>query len=519
MLELIKNMHSDYHIVTSKDADECERFAATELAKYLYASTLASIPYFSDKCDKRGKEILIGKDARGISPFLDFSDLSDEGFIIQVINDDLVLAGKTPRATLYAVYHFLEETIHFRCFTSTCESYDHLEELIIEEPSIKFDFPFEYREAYFTDAWKTNFASKNALNSNLADLGPRYGGKTKWYNFHHSFADLVSPKEYFETHPEYFSLIDGKRIKEHTELCLTNPDVFNLALNKLRTWIKENPECKVFSVAQDEWMGHFTRMACECENCKKIDDENESQSGTIINFVNKIAREIKKEYPDKLIHTFAYQYSRKAPKVVKPDDNVIVRLCNIECSWAKPLAQSAKENPNGRDALFLSDLKKWSEITKRLYIWDYAVNYRNYLLPFPNIRSMAQNIKLYREYNVKGVLMEGNFSQGGKGYMDELKSYITARLLKNPDYDLDLLISEFCFGYYGQAAPYIINYINLWEDAIPEYELWLYDDSDHPLFTDERLAKAGEILNNALKAVRDNVTYFERVNTVFIINI
>ena len=112
------------------------------------------------------------------------------------------------------------------------------------------------------------------LNSNLADLSNKHGNKVKWFNFHHSFSDLINPKDYFDTHPEYFSLIDGKRIKEHTELCLSNPDVFKLCLDKLRCWIINNPECDIFSVAQDEWMGHFIKMACECENCKKIDDEN-----------------------------------------------------------------------------------------------------------------------------------------------------------------------------------------------------------------------------------------------------
>ena len=177
------------------------------------------------------------------------------------------------------------------------------------------DFSFEYREAYFTDAFNGDFAAKNMLNSNLADLSNKHGNKVKWFNFHHSFSDLINPKDYFDTHPEYFSLIDGKRIKEHTELCLSNTDVFKLCLEKLRTWIINNPECDIFSVAQDEWMGHFIKMACECENCKKIDDENNSQSGSIITFVNKLCNALQEEFPNKLIHTFAYQYSRNSKKI------------------------------------------------------------------------------------------------------------------------------------------------------------------------------------------------------------
>ena len=48
-------------------------------------------------------------------------------------------------------------------------------------------------------------------------------------------------------------------------------------------------------------MGHFIKMACECENCKKIDKENNSQSGSIITFVNKLATALQEEFPNKFL--------------------------------------------------------------------------------------------------------------------------------------------------------------------------------------------------------------------------
>ena len=114
-----------------------------ELTKYIYASSGCPIPYFSDKCAKRSKEILVGKDARGISNKLDFTSLSDEGFIIKEIDGDLVIAGKTPRGTMYGVYHLLEILINFRCFTSTCEKFDKKDKIEFDGKEIKFDFPFE----------------------------------------------------------------------------------------------------------------------------------------------------------------------------------------------------------------------------------------------------------------------------------------------------------------------------------------------------------------------------------------
>lgn len=498
-ITIINNKTTNYHIVHSKDSSECERHACSELQKYLYESLGFPIPIFSDKCDKRSNEILIGN-ARDNNEYLSLEKASDETFLIKEKEGDIIICGKTPRGTLYGVYKFLEEFIGFRCFSDECETFDKLSKLSIEKNYfLKQDFSFEYREVYFTKAFDGDFASKNMLNSNLAHLGSVHGNNIKWFNFHHSFSDLINPNEYFDEHPEYFSLIDGKRTKEHTELCLSNKDVFDICLNKLRKWIIDNPECKIFSVAQDEWMGHFVKMACECDECKKIDLENNSQSGSIITFVNKLAKEIKKEFPDKLIHTFAYQYSRKTPTNVVPLENVIVRLCNIECSWSKPIEVHAKNNPESESAKFYEDLINWGKITNRLYIWDYAVNFRNYLLPFPNLHTIEQNIALYRKSNVKGVLMQGNFSFGGGGYLDELKSYITARLLRDDAKPLEELINEFCVNFYGkEASKYIIEYIYLWENQVKDYDLWLYDDADSKMFNDDIINKSFNLLNNAL---------------------
>ena len=509
--EIIKKEQSLYHIVHSKDSTECERFASAELQKYLYKSLNCPLPIFSDKCQSRGKEILIG-DARGNNIGNLLKGMSKEAYIIKEVDKNIILSGNSPRAILYSVYRFLEEFVGFRCFASDCEKVDKIDILEIEEGfEMIQDFSFEYREAYFTDAFTADFASKNMLNSNLADLSNRRGGKTKWFNFHHSFSDLVNPNEYYDEHPEYFSLVDGVRIKEHAELCLSNPEVFEIALAKLKKWIIENPDCEIFSVAQDEWMGHFIKMACECEKCKEIDDENGSQSGSIITFVNKLLDAIRKDFPDKLIHTFAYQYSRKTPSKVIPDKNLIVRLCNIECSWAKSILEESNDNPGGRGDLFFQDLVNWSKITNRLYIWDYAVNFRNYLLPFPNLRTMEKNIELYRQYNVKGVLMQGNFSHGGKGYLDELKSYITAHLLRDDHKDLNYYIKEFCDNYYGiNASKYIIDYINLWEDSVSGYDLWLYDDADHPMFSDEVISKAKNLIEKAFNSESDEI-YIKRI--------
>ena len=57
----------------------------------------------------------------------------------------------------------------------------------------------------------------------------------------HSLYDVVSPSLY-DTHPEYFSEIEGKRIQprsEGTQLCLTNPELPYHAINSLNRLIQK----------------------------------------------------------------------------------------------------------------------------------------------------------------------------------------------------------------------------------------------------------------------------------------
>lgn len=507
MHTIIDNNTCSYHIVGSQKSAEAERFAASQLQKYIYESTNTFIPYFSDKCPKRGSEIIIGHQTRDAKRFCtneELSALGEEGFVIKSINDDILITGNTPRSILYGVYFFLEKFLGFRAFTKDVEKIDYMDSLVVPELCIVEKPDFEYRDAYFRFAFDGGFASKNRLNSTLADISEAQGDRFKFYNFHHSFDDLVPKNEYFETHPEYYSLIDGER--KATQLCLSNPDVLEIATKKVFEWIKENPGCRVFSVAQNDEVTDNPRY-CECELCKKIDEYEQSPSGSIINFVNKIAERVEKEYPDIIIHTFAFTYSRIAPKHIKPRKNVIVRLCNIECQWGKSFRELQTDAMAEKSHEFIENIKDWTNISDRVYLWDYAVNFSNYLQPFPNLYQMADNIRLYKELGVNGVLEQGNFSYGGGAALDELKSYLIAKLLWNSKLDTKEIIDEFINAVYGKGAPYIREYIELATKTVSDYKMTLYDFPDAPYITDEFIKKSDELFDMAEKSESGDVLW------------
>jgi alpha-glucuronidase len=127
-INIIINQKTNYHIVHSKESTECERYACSELQKYLYQSLNYPVPIFSDKCPKRGPEILIGN-ARNNNYMKLLEGKTKEAFLIKEVDENIIITGNSPRAILYGVYKFLEEFIGFRCFTKDCETYEKLEEL------------------------------------------------------------------------------------------------------------------------------------------------------------------------------------------------------------------------------------------------------------------------------------------------------------------------------------------------------------------------------------------------------
>ncbi len=491
---IVKNNRSPYHIVGSFFADECERFAASELQKYIYQSTNTLVHYFSDICEKRSVEILIGyeaRDARSYIPVNEVENLHDEGFIIRTFEDGtIIILGKTSRGTLYGVYEFLERFLGFRKYTKDVEKVDTMTDLVLDDVNIVQNPDFEYRDAYFRGAFDGGFASKNRLNTSVADISREKGSNMKFYSAHHTFESLLPSKQYFSQYPAFYAEIEGERTP--SQPCLSNPEVVETIARNLLDTIEKNPHVKVYSVAQNDNYGY-----CRCEKCRVIDEREGSPSGSIITFVNKIAEIVEKKYPDILIHTFAYQYSRIAPRYVKPHKNIIVRLCNIECNWSEPMEVLAKNQKEKNVIEFLKNIEDWTAICDRVYIWDYAVNFSNYCLPFPNFYQMAENIRLYKKMGVKGVLQQGNFSYGGGVAMDDLKAYLVSKMLWNSGNDADTVIDEFLNGMYGKGAPYIKEFITLSSEVVKGHAMRLYDYADSPYFTDELVAKFDNLFNMA----------------------
>lgn len=500
---LSRNGVTECIIVQASDATEPEKYAAKELVDYLYQITGAEFMVRSDLDCMAASRIVVGPGSLSRNTLgKDLVDnLGKEEFIIKTVGNDLYLVGGRPRGTLYAVYHLLDNILGVRWWAPGATYVPSKPNLTIDSIDLRLEPCFESRDPFLTTAWNKEWAVRNRTNG-TAKPDAAHGGYVSYGSyFCHTFNALIPPDKYFDSHPEWFSMIDGKRVKEESQLCLTNPEVKKFMTEQVLAALKADPDMQIISVTQNDNLEGY----CRCPDCRKVDEEEDSHSGTMIRFVNEIAEAVEKEYPNVYVDTFAYQYTRRPPKHVKPRDNVIVRLCSIECSFSFPL-----DHPQNKD--FADDIQGWARIAKNIYIWDYITNFTNYFQPHPNLRSLGPNLRFFAENNVKGVFEQGSYGTPG-GEFEELRAWVLSRLLWNPNQDDQALIREFVEGYYGSAAPFIQAYIDTIHNTLDgtDYYMGCFDSGPSPFITSEIMYRAERFFTLAEASVAGQPEILSRV--------
>ncbi len=505
-------LRNDTHvIVIPEEATPSEAFAADELAYYLEEMTGQSFDIVTDKDDVQKYPIFLGRsrllEKYGFS--VDYKKLGLEGIHVESNpQNHALLLGGGQRGVLYSVYTLLDDYLGCRWFTADCSFIPKAAETV-ELNNLKNIFvPYlEQRDANYTCNYPPEFGVRNKMNGAAVHADAKWGSHVIYHGFVHTFDALVPTATYAAEHPEYYSEINGKRVTRNTQLCLTNPDVLRIATAEVRRRLKEHPEAMIFSVSQND-----NRNYCRCKKCTELAEYEGSQAGPLLHFVNAIANDVVKDYPDKIIDTLAYQYTRKPTKHVKPAPNIAIRLCSIECCFTHPL-ETCPFNKT-----FVDDIKEWAKICNRLHIWDYVINYAHNNMPFPNFRVLAPNIDFFIRNHVTSIFEEANYYSDA-GELAELRAYVMAKLLWEPKYDVAKAIREFTDGYYGAAAPFIREYLTMLHDNVcnkTDLHVRIYASAQHYLNDKAMMDKSTELFHQAMEAVKDNPTQLYRVQVAYL---
>jgi len=453
---------NDWTIVVSDDAIPSERYATQEFQSLFEKATGIHLPINGEPSRSSGN-LFIGPSESLNATFPGFrtEDLGEEGLRIHITPSAIAVAGGRPRGTLYAVYEFMERYLGIRFLT-----YDHT--YIPNKTTWSFPCethtyipPFSFRWSYYKENTDhPEFAAKLRVNTTTRD--EKLGGISRQSLINHSLYRLLPVEEYGEEHPEYFALVDGKRLLDvgggGPEPCVTNPDVIEIVAQNVIKELDKDPNRKNISVSQNDNAAY-----CRCPRCEAINQREGTPMGSQLAFVNAVAERVEKKYPDVKIGTLAYWYTRKAPKTIRPRPNVQIQLCSIECCTLHAI-----DDPScSRNREFCRDMQEWAEICDDIWVWNYNTNFHAYDLPFPNLRSISKNVQYFHENNVKGLFMQAN-GNGNSGEFCDLRNYVISRCIWNPALDSWDLAEEFCRLHYKNAAQPILDYLTMLHDNAEE---------------------------------------------------
>jgi Domain of unknown function (DUF4838) len=492
---------SEYCIVLGAGASESEKWAAGELQHWLEEVGGARLTVQTEDTTPDGdKVIVVGWNSSAqklLGPSVQPPKDEDESFTYGSVGPAIVIWGGKQRGTMYGVMSFLEREMGVRFYTPR---------VTVAPKKARYAFTWlnhsenpgiRVRNDFYYEAFEPIWAAHNRVNGAMGYRKQPGGLECYWAV--HTFYPLMPPAEFFKDHPEYYSLIDGKRTADHAQLCLANPDVLRIITERIKQRMREHPEYLIYSVSQNDWGN-----PCQCPQCQAIVDREGSQSGPIIQFVNQVADNIKAEFPDKFIGTLAYSYTHKPPKTLKPRDNVVVRFCSIECCFAHDFT-SCPENKS-----FVDDMNGWAAIAPHIYIWDYVVNFSHYIMPYPNFRVLKPNIQFFRDHKAIGIMEQAAYQSRG-GEFAELRAYLLSKLLWNPETEVEPIINDFMYGYYGRAGQYVRAYFDLLHGRLTaDTHIHLGLQPDDKLFSDELVRKA-EALFDEGEAVADTEEIRQRV--------
>ncbi len=452
----------NWDIVIAKNASPSEIYAAEEFQSHFSQASNIHLPVVSkpEPTTNGQHHIFIGSSPAMRASNVGFStdEFGQEDFRIIVRDDNIAIAGQSQagtRGTLYGVYTFLEDYVGVRFLTVDHTYVPKIGTWRVIGPLDRFYHPpLRFRWSYYGETNRNpEFAARIRVNTVTDDA--KLGGKTGLNLINHSFFHYLSSKEYGKEHPEYFALVDGERKLEMggggPELCLTNPDVLRIVIDKILDALKKHPTMENVSVSQND-----NNKYCRCSRCAAIDDREGTPMGSLLTFVNAVADEVAKEYPDVMIGTLSYWYSRKPPKTIRPRPNVQIQLCSIECCVLHPINDPKCE----KNVQFCQDLSNWGKICKHISIWNYNTNFSNYLLPCPNLRVIESNIRYFVANNAIGIFMQAAGNALG-AELSDLRNYVMANLLWDPSKSSRKLTDEFLDLHYGRSAEPIRRFINL----------------------------------------------------------
>ncbi|MBQ6914219.1 MAG: DUF4838 domain-containing protein, partial [Kiritimatiellae bacterium] len=293
---------------------------------------------------------------------------------------------------------------------------------------------------------------------------------------HLTFVSPIPKDKFFDTHPEYFAMVDGRRRKDDY-YCSSNPEVRRILRDDIIRRLKATGGRGKYLFGLQDRTGRGN--LCECENCRALDSEEEKKEPLNSNISTRfhtmaaeVAQEVYKEFPDAdFLHTWAYNKYREPPaKTVHFDPRMWVELCIRRCYGHRIDDPKCPKN-----VVALDWLRRWRKLIaeRRCHTYEYGNCSGQFYVPY-EVR-FAHDLKVYRELGLAGWKEECHFVDGvpWRGIPKDPVSqrrfhehmgtnwqwfYVAGKLLWEPDLKLEDVLADAESKYYGAAYPAMKEY-------------------------------------------------------------
>ena len=469
VLCLYSFLYADPVVIYSADATPVEKTAVQELTDHLKKILGRDVAAVKEGSAVSGRRIYVGY-TKFASEQLGVQKFGAEESLLKGVGDHLIITGGKPRGVLYGVYEFLE-----RFGNVIWLDPDHT--VIPYNPALTWQKDlnlrtapvFRYRGIYINGINISKgreklraYMSRNRENIFWQGVftkeeRERWGitpllGRPSPLNTMHYYS-VLWPREGMESARSLNVVGERDYSRSYCgpgQICFSSPLARKKVSEQMIGFIREDR--KEFPSNPPPFYNlsiNDTQDRCVCKECTSRAKKYNSYAGTVLEFVNAVAEEVGKVYPDVRIQTSAYLFTEKAPDGIRMNKNVINRLSPspyVGCQTMLPLTSPVNSET-------LLNLKKWSELGK-IHIWNYWVVFGNYPgrnSGVTNIPVLQGNLQLFHKLGSDYVFSECEFPETASFHA--LRVYLGYQLIRNPYQDMDVLLKRFFTAWYGAAAP------------------------------------------------------------------
>ncbi len=452
-LTLASDRKTRYHVYVGANADPMTLQSASDLASYLKRMTGAPFqPLADDTAPQEGPVLVVGMDnlvAKKLCPSVSLTSLGASGFVFCTSGENVVIAGATPRGTMYGVNWFLDRVLGVKWLAPDATYVPSTPNLVIDALNERQVPRFAYREMLNAEGEDKAYRAHNLLDgeSHGTSFSPTPAALDDW---DHSWLakggdatlwDLLPRDKYLKDHPDWYA---------GGQVAMMNPDVRRIMAGEIVSRLKALPDYKQvwFGIHDMDW-GWDMDEASQ----KFAAQHGGVASAPYLDLVEDVAKQVRAVMPGARFAFNAYHWGFTPPTGMTVPDYILVYPMTIQVDYSTPLNA-------GRNEALGKSLAGWNAIAKHMFVWDHVTNFAGFIQPTPNIYPIASSIQwLATLPNVSGYFAEGSWNTPGAEFAT-LRLWLIARLLWQPRQDPHALVAEYCRAYFGAAAPQMIAYID-----------------------------------------------------------